>query len=179
MVMFGILVMYFPLGRLREVVGLYYSKSRSACWFWDSVPIGSLRRSCSYQVCFPWWLRHGAMDPYGGNPRWENVDRSDLRIYTFILVIRLSKVKQLAFFLSSHKSVECVLNQLAVVWAIFLFPAALHRWTAGQPRQPSFFQFLLERRTVAYIPCEIRHQACPLTCSFFFWGFFDPKLCTN
>ena len=34
------------------------------------------------------------MDPCGGNPRWENVDRSDLRIYTFILVIRLSKVKQ-------------------------------------------------------------------------------------
>ena len=34
----------------------------------------------------------------GTHARWENVDRSDLRIYTFILVIRLSKVQQLAFF---------------------------------------------------------------------------------
>ena len=41
----------------------------------------------------PTWC-HG---PTGGNPRWENVDRPDLRIYIFIiLVIRLSKVQQMA-----------------------------------------------------------------------------------
>ena len=44
--------------------------------FRDSVPNRSLWRSSSNQVCYPWWLRQGAMDPFGGNPWRENDDRS-------------------------------------------------------------------------------------------------------
>ena len=52
--------------------------------FWDSVSSWSLWRSCSNQVCFPWWLRQGAMDPWGGNPWRENVDRSTFE-FTYLI----------------------------------------------------------------------------------------------
>ena len=63
----------------------------------DSVPDGSLQWSNSSLVWFPWWLRHGAMDPSEGTLFRITVDWPDFWIYTFELVIRLSKVKQLAF----------------------------------------------------------------------------------
>ena len=54
------------------------------CWFRDSVPNWSLWRSSSNQVCYPWWLRQGAMDPCGGNPWWENDDRSTFE-FTYLI----------------------------------------------------------------------------------------------
>ena len=51
----------------------------------------------SFLVWFLWWLRQGAIGPIEATPVGVNVDWIELRIYTFELVIRLSKVKQLAF----------------------------------------------------------------------------------
>ena len=161
------------------ILGFYiYSVPRPVCCFWDSVPIGSLWRSCSYQVCFPWWLRQGAMDPYGGNPRWENVDRSALWIYTFILVIRLSQVKQSAFSSPFHLDVVDVFNNWPPWWAS-PFRSLLIAW---QPRQPGFLQ-LCSRDW----PQSTRHSGtCHATIGmlfslqvFFFRFFFALKLCTN
>ena len=64
--------------------------------WWDSVPNGSLQWSISCLVWFPWWLRHGAMDPTEGTLFRVNVDWPDFWIDTFNLVIRLPKVKQSA-----------------------------------------------------------------------------------
>ena len=44
-------------------------------------------------VWFLWWLRHGAIGPIEATPVGVNVDWIDFRIYTFELVIRLSKVQ--------------------------------------------------------------------------------------
>ena len=51
----------------------------------------------SYLVWFLWWLRHGAIGPIEATLFGVNADWTDFRIYTFELVIRLSKVQQLAF----------------------------------------------------------------------------------
>ena len=63
----------------------------------------------SYLMWFLWWLRHGAIGPIEATLFRVNVDWIDFRIYTFELVIRLSKVKQLAlllcaFFTKSRRS---------------------------------------------------------------------------
>ena len=47
-------------------------------------------------VWYPWWLRHGAMEPLEATPLWVTVDELDVGIDTFELVIRLSKVEQTA-----------------------------------------------------------------------------------
>ena len=48
-------------------------------------------------VIYPWWLRHGAMEPLEATPLRVTVDELDIGIDTFKLVIRLSSAKQLAF----------------------------------------------------------------------------------
>ena len=65
------------------------------CMLWDSVPDGSLQWSSSFLGWFPWWLRHGAMDPFEGTLLGAR-GRTELWLYTFNLVIRLRKVKQSA-----------------------------------------------------------------------------------
>ena len=53
-----------------------------SCTLWDSVPGGSLQWSSSVLVWFPWWLRHGAMNPFEGTHLGE-CWRTDLWIHTF------------------------------------------------------------------------------------------------
>ena len=53
-------------------------------------------------VWFLWWLRHGAIGPFEATPVGVNVDWPDFWIYTFELVIRLSKVQQWALLLSTR-----------------------------------------------------------------------------
>ena len=108
-----------------------------------------------------WW--HG---PTGGNPRWENVDRPDLRIYIFIiLVIRLSKVQQMAIsFRFTRRSPWCL-------------TIARHSWDSPfssemhgivwKPRQQPPLSILLERLTTVIHTWQWRQQACPLTCRSF------------
>ena len=60
----------------------------------DSVPNGSLQWSISCLVWFPWWPRHGAMDPSEGTLFRVNGDRFDVWIYTSNSLIRFSNVKQ-------------------------------------------------------------------------------------
>ena len=80
------------------------------CTFWDSVPDGSLQWSSSFLGWFPWWLRHGAMDPFEGTLLGE-CGRTELWIYTFNiffnLVIRLRKVKQSAIRFCTIFSRSC------------------------------------------------------------------------
>ena len=49
-------------------------------------------------VRFPWWLRHVAREPVEGNPLWETWNERTSEFTHFNLVIRLSKVKQLALY---------------------------------------------------------------------------------
>ena len=56
----------------------------------------------SYLVWFLWWLRHGAIGPSEATLFGVSVDWIDFRIYTFELVIRLSKVQQSALRFFSH-----------------------------------------------------------------------------
>ena len=84
---------------------------------WDSVPDGFNVLILSNLVWFPWWLRHGAMDPFEGTPSWETLHRLDFWIDTFNLVIHLSKVEQLAF--SSRLTADrSWLNYWPQYWAI-------------------------------------------------------------
>ena len=54
-----------------------------------------IRNDSSLQVCYSYWLRHDGMSPSGNGSLAERlILRLDLRIHTFELVIRLSKVKQ-------------------------------------------------------------------------------------
>ena len=55
----------------------------------------------SYLVWFLWWVRHGAIGPSEATLFGVNVDWIDFRIYTFELVIRLSKEQQWALLLST------------------------------------------------------------------------------
>ena len=50
-------------------------------------------------VWFLWWLRYGARGPIEATPVGVNDDWPDVWIYTFELVIHLSKVQQMAFLL--------------------------------------------------------------------------------
>ena len=75
-----------------------------------------IRNDCSEQVCDSCWIRQGGMNP-SGNAFLSKVwmQRPDVWIYTFELVIRLSKVKQLAIFPGLTCRCRCV-EQLAAVW---------------------------------------------------------------
>ena len=68
-----------------------------------------IRNDCSEQVCGSCWIRQGGMNPSGNaflSRMW--VQRPDVWIYTFNLVIHLSKVKQsFNFQLLTHRSREC------------------------------------------------------------------------
>ena len=73
-----------------------------------------IRNDCSEQVCDSCWIRQGGMNP-SGNACLSKVwmQRPDVWIYTFELVIRLSKVKQsFNFQLLTDRSSEC----WAAVW---------------------------------------------------------------
>ena len=59
----------------------------------DSVSIGSLYGPISNLVWFPWWLRHGAMDPVEGTTLWETWNERTLEFTLSNLVIRLRKVQ--------------------------------------------------------------------------------------
>ena len=78
----------------------------------DSVPNGSLQWSISCLVWFPWWLRHGAMEPFEASLLGRM--RTDLtsELTHFNLVIRLSKVKQLAIPFSTFYNVSPLLLSL-------------------------------------------------------------------
>ena len=53
------------------------------CMFQDSVPAGSYIMIHSCLVWFPWWLRHGAMEPLEATLFRVNVDCPDFWIHTF------------------------------------------------------------------------------------------------
>ena len=58
-------------------------------------------------VWFLWWLRHGAIGPFEATPVGVNVDWPEFWIYTFELVIHLSKVQQMALLFFSHFENSC------------------------------------------------------------------------
>ena len=58
-------------------------------------------------VRFLWWLRHGAIGPFEATPVGVNVDWPEFWIYTFELVIPLSKVQQMALLFFSHFEISC------------------------------------------------------------------------
>ena len=58
-------------------------------------------------VWFLWWLRHGAIGPFEATPVGVNVDWPEFWIYTFELVIHLSKVQQMALLFFSHFEISC------------------------------------------------------------------------
>ena len=61
------------------------------CALWDSVPDGFL-------VWFPWWLRHGAMDPLEGTFCKVNIHwlTPELTHFNLVVRLRLRKVQQSA-----------------------------------------------------------------------------------
>ena len=91
--------------------------------------------SISDLVWFPWWLRHGAMDPFEGTPSWETLRRLDFWIDTFNLVIHWSKAEQLAFFRFSPRWSTC--------WTAFRRPGLLPFLTLAKCRMSEnlLFQF--------------------------------------
>ena len=60
-------------------------------------------------VWFLWWLRHGAIGPSEATPLWVSVDWLDVGIDIFNLVIRVSKVEQLAFLFSAFFEIPLLL----------------------------------------------------------------------
>ena len=56
---------------------------------------------------FLWWLRHGAIGPIEATLFRVNVDWPEFWIYTFELVIHLSKVQQMAVLFFSHFEISC------------------------------------------------------------------------
>ena len=123
-----------------------------------------LWRINSCLVWFPWWLRHGAMDPFEGTPFGETLDWPDFRIYSFNLVIRLSKVKQSAFFRVSP-AVVVGLNY----WPLLPGTHLLLRWSRCLIRETSFLSTLLEWQSAITAKQHVRRQqACPLPAGMVF-----------
>ena len=113
-------------------------------------------------VWFPWWLRHGAMDPFERTPLWETWHRLDFWIDTFNLVIHLSKVEQLARSL--------MFELLAAVLGNHLFYLAASLTAA----KPPFFQ-LCSRDWYGQAACTMRwglRHVLFLRCGLFgiWWG---------
>ena len=77
-----------------------------ACFRIQFLPDHIMIHSCL--VWFLWWLRHGAIGPIEATPVGVNVDWIEFRIYTFELVIRLSKVQQLALRLCTFFTMSAV-----------------------------------------------------------------------
>ena len=109
-------------------------------WFWDSVPIGSLKSSilikCDFHGGCQWWLRHGAMGPSEGSLFQENADRPTSELTIFNLVICVSHVKQSFTFRASPGRVDCV-EQLAKVLGVSIFRYHC-QWS--EAAKPPFFQ---------------------------------------
>jgi len=109
-------------------------------------------------VWYLWWLQQGAIGPIEATPLWVTVDWPDFWIHTFRLVIRLSKVKQLAFRLLSLFEMSrfsgCPLKSFGkcILYGVkpfrtaknFIFTAAASAFEV----QPDM--------------CDRRQQACPL-----------------
>ena len=120
----------------------------------------------SYRCATRWY------EPFGESlSRLTTDGKNDVWIYTFELVIRLSRVKQLAIFLVSHVGRgRCVLKQFPAVSGNHLF------WSSRdgrlQPRQHSFGSF--KRQTAAiYMTFEVTGHPCRYGTSFFYgswWG---------
>ena len=119
----------------------------------DSVPDGSLMIH-SYLVWFLWWFRHGAIGPIEATLFRVNVDWIDFWIYTFELVIRLSKVQKLALPFCAFDEVPQLL------WSQgFLADAFLQLWSRAEQSKnlvtaASAFQMQHDMR-------DKRQQACP------------------
>ena len=99
--------------------------------FMGLVPIGSLQ--WSILLWFPWWLRHGAMDPCEGTLFRENADKRTSEFTHFNLVIRLGIVKQLAVLLWA------ILSCRSCRWCVTLASSILlQRRCSEQPETRSF-----------------------------------------
>ena len=75
---------------------------------------------------FPWWLRHGALEPFEATLFRVSDDCPDCRINTCNLVIHLSKVEQLAFpFCTIFWVSRCSCGPLWNLWNAFLLSDAM------------------------------------------------------
>jgi len=86
-------------------------------------------------VWFPWWLRHGAMDPFEGTLLGER-GRTELWLYTFNLVIRLRKVKQSAIRFWTIFSRSCCPCH---PWDTSANPPLL-KWSCTEQPETCFYQ---------------------------------------
>ena len=108
--------------------------------------------------------------PNWGNPRWENVDGTDIWIDMFILVIRLSTVQQLAFF--SGLTVSPVVVDVFNRWLLWLASPFRSLLIAWQPRQRRFVQFFSRDRplSAAHERKGNRHVLSPAGVVFLVFG---------
>ena len=107
------------------------------------------------------------MDPFEGTPFGETVDRLDFGIDTLsIQIIRLSKVKQSAFFLWFHTVEVEVLNNVPQYQAITFSLGILATLTAVA--NLSSFQLLLKRLTwpINMHYMMTRHQDMSFFCRY-------------
>ena len=130
----------------------------------DSVPDGSLQWSSSCLVWFPWWLPHGAMDPSEGTLFRVTVDWPDFWIYTFELVIHLSKVKQLALPF-------CTISAMSR-WSfgprVPRQNACLSEWSRSEQPETPFFDHCSSSLWHSWHQARQVH-ACRFGDSFFWW----------
>ena len=134
---------------------IYFFTSYIVACFGDSIPIGSLHWSISNLVWFPWWPGHGAMDPFEGTERTSEFTH-------FNLVVRLSKVKQLALY---HVSLRRSLGWTTCRCAWPLFFRSVYS-TADV--QTSFFPQRCSRdRQLHNNELGNRRMACPLGVVYF------------
>ena len=116
----------------------------------------------------PWWLRHGAMDPFEGTLLGE-CGRTELWIYTFNLVIRLRKVKQSAIRFCTIFSRSCC---PCLPWDTSANPPLL-KWSCTE--QPETAWFLSQDRNSVDNMAFMDHGRLEATCfqvwPTFFWWF--------
>ena len=146
------------------------AKPSTPLWHFQIYPTSIIWFNCTLWIQFPtyhfpWWLRHGAMDPFE-EPMWENEDERNSEFTHFNLVIRLRKVKQsalpfLTIFVTSRRSCR--------------FCAALDNVKSAQVkllRTATNLPFGIESALCSMTSWQLRLQACPLPAGMVHFGFW-------
>ena len=128
----------------------------------------------SYLVWFLWWLRHGAIGPNEATLFGVNVDWIDFRIYTFELVIRLSKVKQVALRFTSLFG----LSRCSCGPRVPRRNACLLEWSRSEQSETSLFVPAASAFDMIHGTRKWRQQACPFPAGVVWFLVRWNMLCT-
>ena len=119
---------------------------------------------------FPWWLRHGAMDPLEGTLYGRLSTDLTSEFTHFNPGIRLRKGKQSAFFSTFHTVVVEVLNHWPLQWGNHHFYAIGRAW---RRQKHFFFSAVLKGLQQQSIVCEGNRHVLFLqvwSSWYFWWG---------